>query len=89
MTVHFGYRATYGSWPSKEYGCQTDVQEILLSYKESRQLRGEQRVNRGHGPVTGLTSGGNPCRVEGRLNIKRAHLTYPLPHLSREGTEGA
>ena len=23
MTMHFGYKATYGSWPSKEYGCQT------------------------------------------------------------------
>ena len=22
MTVHFGYKAMYGSWPSKEYGCQ-------------------------------------------------------------------
>ena len=23
MTMHFGYKATCGSWPSKEYGCQT------------------------------------------------------------------
>ena len=49
---------------------ETDVQEILLAYKESRQLRGEQRVNRGYRPVTGRTSGGKPYRVEGRLNIK-------------------
>ena len=39
---------------------ETDVQEILLAYKESRQLRGEQRVNRGYRPVTGRTSGGKP-----------------------------
>ena len=32
---------------------ETDVQEILLACKESRQLRGEQRVNRGYRPVTG------------------------------------
>ena len=32
---------------------ETDVPEILLAYKESRQLRGEQRVNRGYIPVTG------------------------------------
>ena len=37
---------------------ETDAQEILLAYKESRQ-RGEQRVNRGYRPVTGRTSGGN------------------------------
>ena len=49
---------------------EADVQEILLAYKESRQLRGEQRVNRGYRPVTGRTSGGKPYRVEGRLNIK-------------------
>ena len=35
---------------------ETDVQEILSAYKESRQLRGEQRVNRGYRPVTGRTS---------------------------------
>ena len=46
---------------------ETDVQEIPLAYKESRQLRGEQRVNRGYRPVTGRTSGGKPYRVEGRL----------------------
>ena len=33
------------------------VQEILLAYKESRQLRGKQRVNRGYRPVTGRTVG--------------------------------
>ena len=49
---------------------QTDVQEILLAYRESRQMRGEQLVNRGYRLVTGRTSGGKPYRVEGRLNIK-------------------
>ena len=48
---------------------ETDVEEILLAYKQSRQLRGEQRVNRGYRPMTGRTSGGKPYRVEGRLNI--------------------
>ena len=38
---------------------ETDVQEILLADKESRQLRGEQRVNRGYRLVTGRTSGRN------------------------------
>ena len=55
---------------------ETDVQEILLAYTESRQLRGEQRLNRGYRPVTGRTSGGKPYRVE------RADLTYTLPPLS-------
>ena len=50
---------------------ETDVQEILLACKESRQLRGEQRVNRGYRSVTRRTSGGKPHRVEGRLNIKK------------------
>ena len=49
---------------------ETDVQEILLACKESRQLRGDQLVNRLYRPVTGRTSGGKPYRVEGRLNIK-------------------
>ena len=49
---------------------ETDVQEMLLARKESRQLRGEQRVNRGYRPVTGRTTGGKPCRVEGLLNVK-------------------
>ena len=48
---------------------ETDVQEILLANKESRQLLGEQRVNRGYRPVTMHTSGGKPSRVESRLNI--------------------
>ena len=39
---------------------ETDVQEIVLAYKESRQLRGEQRVNRGYRPVTVRSSGGKP-----------------------------
>ena len=46
---------------------ETGVQEIPLAHKESRQLRGEQRVNRGYRPVTRRTSGGKPYRVEGRL----------------------
>ena len=32
MTVHFGYKAMYGSWPSKEYGCQ-------IRYSSSRGRR--------------------------------------------------
>ena len=39
---------------------ETDVQEMLLAYKESRHLRGEQRVNRGSILVTGRTNGGKP-----------------------------
>ena len=49
---------------------ETDVQEILLACKESRQLRGEKRVDRGYKPVTRRSSSGKPHRVEGRLNIK-------------------
>ena len=49
---------------------ETAVQEILLAHKESRQSRGEQRVNRGYRPATKHTSSGKPYRVEGRLNIK-------------------
>ena len=30
---------------------ETDVQEVLLAYKESGQLRGEQRMNRGDRPA--------------------------------------
>ena len=30
MTVHFGYKATYGSRPSKEYGCQTNYRQGFL-----------------------------------------------------------
>ena len=69
---------------------ETDVEEILLAYKESRQLRGEQRVNRGYGPVTGYTSGGKPYRVEGRLNIKelisrtRCRICREKGHWARE-----
>ena len=69
---------------------ETDVQEILLAYKESRQLRGEQRVNRGYRPVTGRTSGGKPYRVEGRLNIKelisrtRCRICREKGHWARE-----
>ena len=59
-------------WPGKATSDleETDVQEILLARKESRQLRGDQWVNRDYRPVTGHTSGGKPYRVEGRLNIK-------------------
>ena len=67
---------------------ETDVPEILLGYKESRQLRGQQRVNRGYRPVTGRASGGKPCRVEGSTQQQRADVTCTLPHLSREGTVG-
>ena len=69
---------------------ETDVQEILRAYKESRQLRGEQRVNRGYRPVTGRTSGGKPHRVEGRLNIKelisrtRCNICREKGHWARE-----
>ena len=31
---------------------ETDIQDFLLAYKESRQLRGKQRVNRGYRPLT-------------------------------------
>ena len=69
---------------------ETDVQEILLAYKESRQLRSEQRVNRGVRPVTRRTSGGKPYRVEGRPNIKelisrtRCRLCRKKGHWARE-----
>ena len=69
---------------------ETDVQEILLAYKESRQLRGEQRVNRGYRPVTGHTSGGKPYQVKGRLNIKelisrtRCRICREKGHWARE-----
>ena len=46
------------------------MQEILLADKESRQLRGEQRVNRGYRLLTGRISGGKLHRFEGRVNIK-------------------
>ena len=29
MTMHFGYKATYESWPSKEYGCQTKHRDFF------------------------------------------------------------
>ena len=69
---------------------ETDVQEILLAYQEPRQLRGEQRVNRGYRPVTGRTSGGKPYRVEGRLNIielisrTRCRICREKGHWARE-----
>ena len=44
--------------------------ESDIDLEETRQLRGEQRVNRGYRPVTRRTSGENPYRVEGRLSIK-------------------
>ena len=54
---------------------ETDVQEILLAYKESRQLRGEQRVNCGSRPVTGRTSGGNPIELgAGSISESRPHV---------------
>ena len=42
---------------------EIDVPDILPACKESRQLRGEQQVNRGYRLVTGRTSGGKPFRV--------------------------
>ena len=69
---------------------ETDVQEILLAYEESRQMRGEQGVNRGYRRVTGRTSGGKPYRVEGRLNIKelisrtRCRICREKGHWARE-----
>ena len=69
---------------------ETDVQVILLAFKESRQLRGEQRVNRGYRPVTGRSSGGKPYRVEGRPNIKelisrtRCLICHEKGHWARE-----
>ena len=61
---------------------ETGVQEIPVSYKESRQLRGEQRVNCGSRPVTGRTSGGKPYRVGGQAQYRSADLTYTLSPLS-------
>ena len=71
---------------TEEQGGDTDVETALpalnedndadlkkkknLTYKESRLLRDEQRVNRGYRPVTERSSGGTPHRVEGRLDIK-------------------
>ena len=67
---------------------ESDVQETLLAYKESRQLRGEQRVNRGYKTVTGRTSGGKPSRAEDRLNIKelisRTRTCREKGHWARE-----
>ena len=59
---------------------ETDVQEILLAYdKESRQLRGEQRVKRGYRPVTRRTSGGKSLtelRVDSTSrNFSRLEMT--------------
>ena len=64
---------------------ETDVQDILLAYKES-----QQRVNRGRRPVTGRTSGVKPYQVEGRLNIKelisrtRCRICREKGHWARE-----
>ena len=69
---------------------ETDVQDILLAFKESRQLRGKQLVSRGYRPVTGHTSGGKPYRVEGRLNFKelisrtRCRIYREKGHWARE-----
>ena len=69
---------------------ETGVQEILLAYQESRQLRGEQRVHRGYRPLTGRSSGGKPCRVEGRPDIKeltsrtRCRICREKGHWARE-----
>ena len=61
-----------------------------MAYEESRQLRGEQRVNTSYRPVTGRTSGGKPYRVEGRLNTKelisrtRCRICREKGHWARE-----
>ena len=66
---------------------ETDVQEILLAHKESRQLRaGEPRLQ-------GRTSGGKPYRVEGRLNIKelisrtRCRTCREMGHWANKGKQ--
>ena len=35
MTMHFGYKATYGSWPSKEYGCQTKYRDFFCDVERT------------------------------------------------------
>ena len=67
---------------------ETDVHEMLLAYKESGQLRGAQRTNRGYRPVTGRTQWRETLSSGGATQHQRADLTYTLPHLSREGTLG-
>ena len=62
---------------------ETYVQEILLAYKESRQLRGEQRVNRGYRPVTGLTSGGR-LNIKGLISRARCRICREKGHWARE-----
>ena len=68
---------------------ETDVQEILLANKESRQLRGEQRVNRGYS-CDRAHHWRKPYRVEGRLNIKelvsrtRCRICREKAHWARE-----
>ena len=64
---------------------ETDLQNILLVYKESRQLRGEQRENRGYRLVTKRPSGGKPQRAEGRLNMKEL-LSRSRRRERRQGT---
>ena len=36
MTMHFGYKATYESWPSKEYGCQTKYKDFFCCVERTR-----------------------------------------------------
>ena len=78
---------------------ETDVQEILLACKEPRQLRGEQRVNRGYRPVTGRTSGGKLYRVQFRLNInelisrcricrEKGHWAHECPNKGKQVPRG-
>ena len=49
---------------------ETENQEILQAFEESRQVRGEQLVNRSYRPVTGRTKERKPHRVERRPSIK-------------------
>ena len=39
MTMHFGYKATYGSWSSKEYGYQTKYREFFCYAEQNWVLR--------------------------------------------------
>ena len=67
---------------------EADVQEMLLAYRASRQLRGQQRANRGYRPVTGRTCGRKPHRVEGRPDIKE-FISRTLCRICRQKGHGA
>ena len=67
---------------------ETDVKEIQLAYQESRQLRGEQRANRGCRPVTRRSGGGNHIelisRTRCRLCREKGHWARECPIRGRE-----